>query len=689
MKNKKLIYFYLALVMLLVSIPTNITYATSPSDWAINEVEKAVELDLITDQLLDNFQQDITREEFAQLAVKLYEALSGVKAPLAPSNPFIDTNNSEVLKAYELGIVGGISSNQFAPQQSITRQELSVMILRTIRAALPQTNNSTPITHTFEDENLIAPWALDAVRHLNQHGILGGVGENKINPRGNTTREQAIVLVLRSFNHFNESLNSLVVASIYTPISLDPHYTNDLASSRVMAQIYETLLNVDENMNLAPGLAESWRQVDSLTYEFSLKEGVKFHNGDILTAHDVAFTLTRATLSPYIGHIVGNIDANKIEVINDYTIRISTKIPDSSLLHNLTHVATSIVNKNVVKSLDEQYDDKPIGTGPFQLEAFDSDEVKLIAFDEYHGASPKSDRVIFKTFLDMSDLISALENGAVDIAFDLNNISNTNNIKMLEKVVSNPNLKLHRDMGLATNYVGLTSKDGPLNDIRVRQAINYAVNIEEVINYVYHNTLAAPKGVISPAVWGAYPDALSYDYNTSKGLELMKEAGYSDGLKLTMAVNYNQQRMDIAELLQSQLKEINIDLEIFVLEFGEFLDTTSRGEYDMFVLGWVTITADADYGLYSMFHSSAIGPAGNRTYYSNEKVDELLDLAREVSDPNKRMQYYHQAQEMIHEEAPWVVLGHGENISASTKGVTGFNQHPAGHHRLAGVGVMK
>lgn len=165
----------------------------------------------------------------------------------------------------------------------------------------------------------------------------------------------------------------------------------------------------------------------------------------------------------------------------------------------------------------------------------------------------------------------------------------------------------------------------------------------------------------------------------------MAEAGYADGFKTTIWTNDNQQRMDIAEIVQNQLKEIGIEAEVKVIEWGAYLDGTANGEHDMFILGWVTVTGDPDYGLYALFHSSQHGAAGNRTFYSNARVDELLDTARGTADPAAREAAYKEAQEIIRDEAPWIFTWTGEDLTGTRSNVKGFTQHPAGHHKLAGV----
>jgi hypothetical protein len=188
------------------STPPVSTVSNAPSSWAVAEINKAKELNLTTDKVLSNYQANITREEFCELAVKLYEALSGKPAEPVTSNPFTDTTNQEILKAYNLKIVNGVSADKFAPNNSVTRQEICVMIIRTLQAAKPGFAMATNDDLTFADEKDIAPWAKTAIRSLNTNGIMKGVGTTAISitPTGNTTREQAIAMVKRTFEGFSK-----------------------------------------------------------------------------------------------------------------------------------------------------------------------------------------------------------------------------------------------------------------------------------------------------------------------------------------------------------------------------------------------------------------------------------------------------------------------------------------------------
>ncbi|SFI26600.1 peptide/nickel transport system substrate-binding protein [Tindallia magadiensis] len=475
------------------------------------------------------------------------------------------------------------------------------------------------------------------------------------------------------------SANTLVVAQGADADTLDPHGTNDQPSSRVMKQIYETLVSQNEDMELTPGLAEEWEQIDELTFEFKLREGVLFHNGEELKASDVEFTLLRALDSANVGHIVGEIDPDGFEIVDDYTIRISTKEPFAPLLAHLAHTGTSILNQAAVEEFGDDYGENPVGTGPYRFDKWTrGSEIHLERFEDYHGDNAKMERITFRNIQEDGNRTIELETGEIHIAYDILPTD-------ISRIEGNDELMLARDLNFSTVYLGFNAKKEPFDDVRVRQAINYAINVESIINTVMEGSGEVATGPIGPMVWAANDELEPYGFDVAKAQELMNEAGLEDGFSTTIWTNDNQLRQDIAVIAQSQLAEIGIEVDIQVLEWGAYLEGTANGEHDMFILGWVTVTGDPDYGLYALFHSEQFGAAGNRTFYANERVDELLDVARRSVDPDVRETAYREVQEIVRDEAPWLFLNTGEDRTGLRANVKGFRNHPAGHHPLWNV----
>ncbi|WP_350343479.1 glutathione ABC transporter substrate-binding protein [Proteinivorax tanatarense] len=478
-------------------------------------------------------------------------------------------------------------------------------------------------------------------------------------------------------------LDNLVVAQGSDADSLDPHATNDQPSSRVKKQIYETLITQDENMELQPGLAKEWEQIDDLTFEFVLEEGVMFHNGEELKASDVEFTLLRALDSAHVGHIVGAIDAESIEVIDDYTIRFATKEPFAPILAHLAHPASSILNQKAVEEHGDDYFRNPVGTGPYMFDSWDQgDRIELVKFDDYRGEGGHIPRITFRNIAQDSNRTIELETGDIHIAYDIVPTD-------IDRLEADPNVDLVVDPNFSTTYLGFNLLKEPFDNVKVRQAINYAIDVDSIIDSVMEGSGEIATGPIGPQVWGANEDLDPYGHDVEKAKELLAEAGYEDGFSTTIWTNDNRIRRDIAVMVRNQLEQIGIDAEIETMEFGAYLDETAAGNHDMFLLGWVTVTGDPDYGLYSVFHSEEHGAAGNRTFYSNDRVDELLEIGRTTVDEDVRQEAYAEAQEIIRDEAPWLFLNTGEDRTGVNAGLEGFINHPGGHHPLWDVRVAE
>ena len=202
---------------------------------------------------------------------------------------------------------------------------------------------------------------------------------------------------------------------------------------------------------------------------------------------------------------------------------------------------------------------------------------------------------------------------------------------------------------------------------------------------MYKGSATRANSLIGPKVFGHTDEAKAWEYNVEKAKKLLAEAGYPNGFKAKIWVNENQARRDIATILQAQLKEIGIDLTIETLEWGAYLDGTARGDHEMFILGWVTVTGDADYGLFPLLHSSCFGGAGNRSFYSNPKVDKLLMKARNSVNQEERKELYKEVQIIAQEEVPVYITAYKAQNVALQKNIENFKLKPAGHHRLYGV----
>lgn len=475
----------------------------------------------------------------------------------------------------------------------------------------------------------------------------------------------------------NKVKNTLIVAQGADTRSLDPQKAIDTPSVRVYQQLYDELVEKDDNLNIVPGLAESWENIDAKTTVFHLRKDVKFHNGEKLTAEDVKFSIDRMKEQPTVAFLVTEID--KVEVIDDYTVKVVTKHGFGPLLSHLSHPGAAILNKKAVLEEGNSYGQHPVGTGPYVFKEWQSgDKVTLQANPDYFMGKTPIENVVFRVIPEGTNRSIALETKEADIVYDVEPID-------IDRIKNNKEFNFLMQESLGNAYIGINTLKAPFTNPKVRQAMAYAINTQDLIEVVYKNTATKANSPIGPLVPGYNEKAKNYEYNVEKAKKLMKEAGYPNGFKTTIWVNDSNIRKDIATILQDQLRAIGIDLEIETLEWGAYIDRTARGEHDMFLLGWVTVTGDADYGLYPLFHTSAQGRPGNRSFYSNPKVDKLLDLARTSTDQNERMEAYKQVQEIVQEELPIITLVNQSQNVATQNNVENFTINPTGYYELYNV----
>lgn len=482
-------------------------------------------------------------------------------------------------------------------------------------------------------------------------------------------------------------------------VSLSTHGSNDVPSSNVQENIYETLTFLDENQDVQPGLAESWDEVDETTWDFHLREGVKFHDGEELTAEVVKVNFERL-VDPDVGSprafLLDQVES--VEVVDDLTVRLNLEYAYAPLLSNLAHTGTGIMSPKIIEEdyaqmttdnnnngdgevaeegdPDAYINQHPAGTGPFKyVEWVPGEKVVLERNDDYWGDTAKLDTVEFKVVSEQSSRIAELETGGSDVADGIG----PNNISRVEGMAD---ASVLQEPSVSLDYVGINVEAEPFDDVKVRQAVSMAINKEEIIDGVYDNVGIPAIGPLAPNVFGYDESVSGIEYDVDRAKELLAEAGYEDGFSTTIWTNDSEQRMDTAIAIQSQLAELDIDVQIEELEWGAYLERTANGEHDMFILGWSTVTSDADYGMYPLFHSSQHGDPGNRSFLSDDKVDELLQSAREETDPDKRQELYSEAQELLVELAPMLYVRHGEYLLGVNDSVKNFGVNAQGIYQL-------
>ena len=317
----------------------------------------------------------------------------------------------------------------------------------------------------------------------------------------------------------------------------------------------------------------------------------------------------------------------------------------------------------------------PVGTGPFKfVEWVRNDHLTLEANPDYWGGAPKVDKLIFRVVPESSVRLLKLEQGEVDILADVNP-------EDYSRIEENPDLTLLSQPGLTVNGLTMPFEAEPFNDVHVRQAMNYAVNKDEMNEFLYKNAAVTAATGMPPILMGYPADLEPYPYDPDKAKELLAEAGYPDGFDYKMLTyenprGYNPVGIKMAVAIQEYLADVGVNLELETLEWGAFLATRrSADNQDMGMVGWSGDNGDPDNFLYEMFSTDMI-PVGNTAHYSNPELDEILTTARTVTDPAERAALYEQASTIIHDDAPWLFVNHTLHVRATGADVEGFALNP-------------
>lgn len=477
--------------------------------------------------------------------------------------------------------------------------------------------------------------------------------------------------------------------------SLDPSRTTEGEAFKVTINLYETLLTFeDEGTAVQPGLAKEWTSSeDGLTYTFELQEGVKFHDGTDFNAEAVVKNFERwasgdAEQFPYYNTMFGSEDGSIIESVTaegDSTVVFQLTRPQAPFLKNLAMDMFAIASPTAIeKQGEDDFERNPVGTGPFKfVEWKPNDSITVERFEDYWQEDlPKLDKIIFRSIPDNATRLNALTAGEIDLADGINP-SDATSIK------DNADLQLFERPSMNVGYLGLTVTREPFDNKLVRQAINYAIDKQSIIDAFFEGSADIAVNPMPPSISGYNKEIKGYDYDPEKAKELLKEAGYADGFEMELWAMpvprpYMPDGEKVAEVIQKNLADIGVTAKIVSHEWATYLDLASKGDADAFMLGWTGDNGDADNFLYALLDEDNIG-SNNYTYFQNDEMHELLIQAQTEVDEAKRIELYEKAQEIIHDEAPWVPLAHSIPLLAGSKDITGFLPHPTGSDLLSGV----
>ena len=499
---------------------------------------------------------------------------------------------------------------------------------------------------------------------------------------GNAQARAAVVVVLALTSLFcacasKPSPNSVVMIIESSPTNLDPRVGLDAQSERIDGLIFDDLLTRDEHLNVKPQLAERWEIPDPRTYIFNLRKGVTFHDGRTLTSRDVKWTFdsllggkirsTKAAAYRFIDHI---------DTPDPYTVVFYMKQPFATLLWNLSDGAMGIVPYGSGSEMTQH----PIGSGPFRFVSAEQDkQVVIERNDSYWGKKACLQTVRFAVVPDTTTRALELRKGSADLA--INDLTP----ELVLALQREAGLRVLQGPGTVLSYIALNVRDPILKDQRVRQAIAYAIDRRPMIHYLLRDMARPAFSLLPPESW-AYDGAVPhYDHNPDLARQLLEQAGYPEinGVRfhLTMKTsNTEESTRLLATVLQQQLRDVGIVLDIRTFEFATFFADVTRGEYQVHSLRWVGGNEDPDIFEY-VFHSDKFTPHGaNRTFYSNPRVDLLIDQARTEMNQKARKELYGEIQQIVAQELPYINLWYWDNVLVHSKRVKNITLDPAGNY---------
>ena len=481
---------------------------------------------------------------------------------------------------------------------------------------------------------------------------------------------------------------------------LDPRTIDTQEGYIACANIYDCLVLYElGSTTLRPGLAESWEiSDDGLTYTFNLRQGVNFHDGAPFNADAVVTWFNSikegapgsqfdATRMVYMQDFISSwIDS--VEAVDESTVRMTLPEPYSPLLANLAIPIAGIVSPTAIEAGLDSVAVNPSGTGAFRLarpEDWTRDsQLVLEANPDYWGGAPKVEQFIIRVVPEGSTRLQQVEAGELDIAWALTP-------EDVERARENPDLVVVEDAGLNTNCVELNTTKEPFTSKEVRQALNYAVNKEELSEGLYNGNMVPAGGVLPPVDWAYNPELESYPYDPDRARELLAEAGYDEGNPLTFTFmaytiprGYNPVGDRLATAIQEYWSEVGVEAEIQTAEWTQYRADRRADMFQCSLSGWQGDNGDPDNFLYSLLAGASKG-AGNTAFYENPEVDALLRQAQEVSDQEARTELYHQAEQLIVDDAPWVFLGYQKHQVVTRANITDFQLQPTYIYYMSGV----
>ena len=464
--------------------------------------------------------------------------------------------------------------------------------------------------------------------------------------------------------------------------SLDPHVGKQTVAITVTGNIFDTLVKYDSEMNIVPNIAESWEVLSDTSVKFNIRKGIKFHDGSELTAKDVKYSIERILDHVEVSYILDFV--SDVEIEDDYTVIVNTSEPFGPILAHFAYPAAAIVPMDVVEADPEGFALNPVGSGPYKFVEWKQGEYcKLEAFEDYYAGKALTQNVVMKVVPEAAQRTIQLETGEIDLSYEVS----ANDVSKIE---GNEELKMYSSQSLKCTFLTMNyTYDGPLKNKDVRHAIELAIDKQGIVDAVLYGSGDVASSVVPPLAFGYNPEIGVSEYNVEKAKELLAEAGYPDGFEISLWTSDDQTDLEMSQIVKSQLAEIGITVNLDVIEWGTLLSKLGDPDHGIIVDYWTTTTADANYTLYPLYHSTVAATAGNDSFYGEEDVDKLLDAAKVSLDADERMGYYTELANIVNEDLPYIPMYYPAMTIGANAGIEGLWVSPMGYHELNRVTLTK
>ncbi|HXB56182.1 MAG TPA: ABC transporter substrate-binding protein [Vicinamibacteria bacterium] len=486
----------------------------------------------------------------------------------------------------------------------------------------------------------------------------GGLDESAPDPPGPVSALLALAFLATP-------VDTLVIGILADPPSLAPHRASDFVSAAVVVNVCETLVRLHPGGSRPePALATTWASLDRRAWTFTLRKGVRFHDGTLLDADAVVANLENLRLKRGF--------PGRAERVGPYVVSITLDRPSAALLATLSQPFFSLQSPRQLAAGD----DAPVGTGPYRLGAVRPGLLELLANADYWGGAPRLKRLVFRRLADEEDLAAALLAGDVDVTSALGQ-------DRLATLHRHPEITLDSQTGLNLAFLSINNEHPPFGDRRVRQALARAVDRRALVNRLLGGHGEPAQNPLPPSLFGYGTRTKELILDRPAARRLLAEAGFPAGFETTlMAVNsprpYMPAPLRLAAEIREDLLQVGIRARLReVPTWSEYVERGSRGDYDLAILGWQADTADPNDFLSALLASEAIGTT-NRSRYRSPDMDALLKRGRMGGDPEARLSVYHEAQELFQRDMPWVPLYHVSVFTAYRRVVRGLTVGPTG-----------